>query len=321
MCEIPPLFYLPSQVGEWREKGRPYLKGSARGGRMDMSLFFMNFLNGISLGMLLFLISIGLTIIFGVLGVLNFAHGSLYMLGAYFCFQIVSLSHNFWGALLLAPIVVAIVGGLIERSLLRPVYGRDVSFQLLLTFGVLLVLDDAVRLIWGSGYHIVNPPALLNGVVHVSGFTYPVYSIFILVIGPLIGFALWAFFRLTLWGKKIRAASMDREMAAGIGINVNLLFTGVFMFGAWLAGIGGSLAAPLRAIGPSMGEKIIIESFIVVVIGGLGSFPGAFLGAMILGLINAYGAQYLPKATMALPYILLAVILVTKPRGLLAREA
>jgi len=286
-----------------------------------MSLFFMNFLNGVSLGMLLFLISIGLTIIFGVLGVLNFAHGSLYMLGAYFCFEIVSLSHNFWGALILAPIVVALVGGVIESTLLRPVYGRDVSFQLLLTFGVLLVLDDAVRLIWGSGYHIVDAPALLNGVVHFAGLTYPVYSLFILCLGPLIGLGLWAFFRLTLWGKKIRAASLDREMAAGIGINVNRLFTGVFMFGAWLAGIGGTMAAPLRAIGPSMGEKIIIESFIVVVIGGLGSFPGAFLGAMILGLINAYGAQYLPKATMALPYILLALILLTKPRGLLSTEA
>ena len=285
-----------------------------------MSLFFMNFLNGISLGMLLFLISIGLTIIFGVLGVLNFAHGSLYMLGAYFCFQIISLSHNFWGALILAPLVVAVVGGIIESLLLRPVYGRDVSFQLLLTFGVLLVLDDAVRLIWGSGYHIVDPPSFLNGVVHLGGFTYPVYSLFILILGPFIGLGLWAFFRFTLWGKKIRASSMDREMAAGIGINVNRLFTGVFMFGTWLAGMGGALAAPLRAIGPSMGEKIIIESFIVVVIGGLGSFPGAFLGAMILGLINAYGAQYLPKATMALPYILLAIILLTKPRGLLSKE-
>jgi len=286
-----------------------------------MSLFFMNFLNGVSLGMLLFLISIGLTIIFGVLGVLNFAHGSLYMLGAYFCFQAVSLYQNFWVAMILSPFIVAVVGGIIEMSLLRPVYGRDVSFQLLLTFGVLLVLDDAVRLIWGSGYHIVDPPEALNGIVHVYGFTYPVYSLFILFIGPLIGLGLWGFFRLTLWGKKIRAASMDREMAAGVGINVNRLFTGVFMFGAWLAGIGGTLAAPLRAIGPSMGEKIIIESFIVVVIGGLGSFPGAFVGAMVLGVINAYGAQYLPKATMALPYILLAIILLTKPRGLLSREA
>ncbi len=280
----------------------------------------MNLLNGLSLGMLLFLISIGLTIIFGVLGVLNFAHGSLYMLGAYFCFQSVSLFHNFWLALLISPLLVAVLGGIIEMSILRPVYGRDVSFQLLLTFGVLLVLDDAVRLIWGSGYHIVNPPALLNGVVHVAGFTYPVYSLFILGLGPLIGVGLWAFFRLTLWGKKIRAASMDREMAAGIGINVNRLFTGVFFFGTWLAGMGGALATPLRAIGPSMGEKIIIESFIVVVIGGLGSFPGAFLGAIILGLINAYGAEYLPRMTMALPYILLALILLTKPRGLLARE-
>jgi len=285
-----------------------------------MTLLAMNFLNGFSLGMLLFLISIGLTIIFGVLGVLNFAHGSLYMLGAYFCFQTVSLYHNFWLALLISPLLVAILGGIMEIFLLRPVYGRDISFQLLLTFGLLLVLDDAVRLVWGSGYHIVDPPASLNGVVHLAGFTYPVYSLFIILLGPFIGLSLWAFFRRTLWGKKIRAASMDQEMAAGVGIHVKRLFTGVFMFGAWLAGIGGTLATPLRAIGPSMGEKIIIESFIVVVIGGLGSFPGAFLGAVILGLLNAYGAQYLPKATMALPYILLAVILLTKPRGLLSKE-
>jgi branched-chain amino acid transport system permease protein len=283
-----------------------------------MNLFLMNLLNGISLGMLLFLISIGLTIIFGVLGVLNFAHGSLYMLGAYFCFQSVALFHNFWLALLMAPVIVALIGGAIEMALLRPVYGRDISVQLLLTFGVLLVLDDAVRLIWGSGYHIVDAPPLLNGVVHLYGFTYPVYSLFILVMGPLIGTGLWGFFRFTLWGKKIRAASMDREMAAGIGIHVNRLFTGVFMFGTWLAGVGGALASPLRAIGPSMGEKIIIESFIVVVIGGLGSFPGAFAGALILGVINAYGAQFLPRMTMALPYILLSIILITKPRGLFA---
>lgn len=286
-----------------------------------MEGILINALNGLSWGMLLFLISVGLTTVFGVMGVLNFAHGSLFMLGAYLAMQCVSSFGSFWLGLLIGPPIVAALAVLIERFLLRPVYSRDVSFQLLLTFGVMLFLDDGVRLIWGPAYHVVNPPEILSGIIPVFSQSYPVYRIFLVVLGPLVGLALWAFFAFTRWGKILRAAAMDRQMAEIVGVRVPVMFTAVFAFGAWLAALGGALAAPHQSVGPAMGERIIIESFIVVVIGGMGSFPGAFVGALILGLLNSFATTFAPNLQMALPYILLALVLLTRPRGLFGEEA
>ncbi|NOY45171.1 MAG: branched-chain amino acid ABC transporter permease [Deltaproteobacteria bacterium] len=286
-----------------------------------MDAIWVNLLNGLSWGMLLFLISVGLTTVFGVLGVLNFAHGSFFMLGAYLCMQAMAWFPSFWLGLLVGPVVAAGVGAVVERCLLRRVYARDLSFQLLLTFAVLLVLDDGVRLIWGSRYHVVDPPAALAGVVPMFGGSYPVYRLFLVGVGPAVGLGLWAFFRLTRWGKVIRAAAMDREMAEGVGIRVPALFTAVFTFGTWLAALGGALAAPHQSVGPAMGERIIIESFIVVVVGGLGSFPGAFVGALVLGLFESFGTLFAGRAQMALPYLVLAAVLLVRPRGLFGQEA
>jgi len=282
--------------------------------------FIINLLNGLSWGMLLFLISVGLTTVFGVLGVLNFAHGSLFMLGAYLSMQIMHVVPSFWFGLLVGPLMVALLGVVIERLLLRRIYGRDITFQLLLTFAILLILDDAVRIIWGPGYHVVDPPAILSGVFSIFSRTYPVYRVFLVVAGPLIGLALWSFFQLTRWGKIIRAAAVDREMSEGIGIRVPILFTAVFALGAWLAAVGGALAAPQQSLAPSMGERIIIESFIVVVSGGMGSFPGAFAGALILGLFESFGTVFLGRAQMAVPYILLVAVLLIRPYGFFGRE-
>jgi branched-chain amino acid transport system permease protein len=281
-----------------------------------MDLVLINTLNGLAWGMLLFLISMGLTTIFGVAGVLNFAHGSLFMLGAYACMQVARWTGSFWWGLAAAPVVVGLLGAVVESGLLRPVYGRNVSYQLLLTFALLLVLEDGIRLVWGPGFHVVDPPALLSGSVAVSGFSFPVYRLFLVVLGPLVGAGLWAFFALSRWGRIVRAAASDREMAAGVGIAVPRLFTAVFLFGTALAALGGALAAPYQSVGPAMGERVIIESFIVVVVGGLGSFPGAFVGALLLGLLEAFGTQVLPRAQMAVPYLLLTAILVLRPRGL-----
>lgn len=286
-----------------------------------MEGFLANALNGLSWGMLLFLISMGLTTVFGVMGVLNFAHGALFMLGAYFCMQFVRWVGTFWLGLLIGPPIVALLAVFMERFLLRPLYGRDVSFQLLLTFGVMLFLDDAVRLVWGAAYHVVNPPEILSGVIPLFSQTYPVYRIFLVILGPLVGIILWAFFTFTRWGKILRASAMDRRMAEIVGVRVPVLFTAVFAFGAWLAALGGALAAPHQSVGPAMGDHILIESFIVVVIGGMGSFPGAFVGALILGLLNSFGTTLVPNLQMALPYILLAVILLTRPRGIFGKEA
>jgi branched-chain amino acid transport system permease protein len=282
--------------------------------------FVINLLNGLSWGMLLFLIAVGLTTVFGVLGVLNFAHGSFFMLGAYLCMQIMHVVPSFWLGLLIGPLAVALLGVVVERLLLRRVYGRDITFQLLLTFAVLLILDDAVRIIWGPGYHIVEPPTILAGVFSIFDRTYPVYRLFLVLAGPLIGLALWAFFQLSRWGKIVRAAAVDREMAEGVGIRVPILFTGVFVLGTWLAAVGGALAAPHQSLAPSMGERIIIESFIVVVSGGMGSFPGALVGALVLGLFESFGTVFLGRAQMAVPYILLTVVLLVRPHGLFGRE-
>ena len=285
-----------------------------------MESFIINLLNGLSWGMLLFLIAVGLTTVFGVLGVLNFAHGSFFMLGAYLCMQIMHVVPSFWLGLLVGPLAVSLLGVVVERFLLRRVYGRDITFQLLLTFALLLILDDAVRIIWGPGYHVVEPPTILAGVFSIFDRTYPVYRLFLVLAGPLIGLALWAFFQLSRWGKIVRAAAVDREMAEGVGIRVPILFTGVFVLGTWLAAVGGALAAPHQSLAPSMGERIIIESFIVVVSGGMGSFPGALAGALALGLFESFGTVFLGRAQMAVPYIVLAAVLLVRPHGLFGRE-
>lgn len=281
-----------------------------------METLLLNTLNGLSWGMLLFMIAVGLSTVFGVMGVLNFAHGSLFMLGAYLCMQTMQYFDSFWLGLLVGPLCVVVVGVLLEKLFLKRVYKRDVSYQLLLTFAFLLVLDDGVRMIWGSGYHVVDPPAILNGIMSISGQDYPVYRLFLIVIGPVIGGLLWAFFHFTKWGKTIRAASFDNIMAEGVGINVPLIYTAVFALGSWLAALGGALAAPQQSLIPSMGEKIIIESFIVVVVGGMGSFPGAFVGALLLGLLESFGTVFAGRMQMAIPYILLALVLLVKPNGL-----
>ncbi len=281
-----------------------------------MEIFLLNALNGLSWGMLLFLIAVGLTTVFGVMGILNFAHGSLFMLGAYLCMQSMQLFDSFWFGLLIGPPCVVLVGVLIEKFLLKPIYSRDIPYQLLLTFAVLLILDDGVRMIWGSGYYVVEPPQLLSGVIILFGQSYPVYRLFLIVIGPLVGLALWSMFHFTRWGRTVRAASFDNIMAEGVGLNVPMIYTGVFALGTWLAAVGGALAAPLQSLNPSMGEKVIIQSFIVVVVGGMGSFPGAFVGALLLGMLESFGTVFAGRMQMALPFVLLALILLFKPTGL-----
>ncbi len=282
-----------------------------------MSSFIAALLNSLDIGMLLFVIASGLTIIFGVLGVLNFAHGALYMLGAYLV--LTAMRHAalpFWAAVLVAPLLVAVFAAVVERLAVSRVYRRHITQSLLLTFALLLILDDAVRMIWGSGYHVVDPPALLRGTVQAFGVIYPRYSFFVIAAGAVIGVGIWLLFTRTRLGRRVRAAAVDRDMALAVGIDVPRLYTLVFAFGAWLAALGGALAAPMRTLGPAMGERIIIESFVVVVIGGLGSFPGALVGALILGLIHGFGARWVPELDIVLPYVGMALVLLLRPQGL-----
>lgn len=279
-------------------------------------------LNSLEIGLLLFVIAVGLNIVFGVLNVINFAHGSLYMVGAYLSYALATHSGlSFWSALALAPLGVALLAVVIERMVLRHVYGRDLSDSLLITFALLLVLDDAVRIIWGAGIHVVDPPSSLGATLQLLGVTYPAYSLFVMAAALVAMAGLWLFFVRTRAGRIVRAAAIDRPMAETIGINVPRVITGVFALGAWMAGLAGVIAAPMRAISPGMGDRIIIDSFIVVVIGGLGSFPGTLLGALILGAIYGFGGRYLQQINLVLPYLGMALVLLLRPRGLMGRRA
>jgi branched-chain amino acid transport system permease protein len=271
---------------------------------------------GLSEAMYLWLVAAGLSLIFGVLRVLNFAHGSLYMLGAYFAWVAFRISGSFWVALLLGPLLVAAAGWVIEFGFLRRIYGAPEAFQLLLTFAFVLILDDAVKLAFGPVYQSPPTPAALSGAVQIGRSTLPTYHLFILGVGGLVGLGLWFFLEQTSFGLVIRATAADREMARALGVRSSRLFTWVFVLGAWLAGLGGALSMPVRAISPGMGEFIIIEAFVVVVLGGLGSLRGAFLGSVLIGLLHAYGLLYLPVFELALGYMAMAAVLIVRPWGL-----
>jgi len=288
---------------------------------MSITTLLFFFLNGLSEGLLLFLIALGLNLIFGVMGVLNFAHGSLYMLGAYLTYTIaVQGKLSFWLALIIAPVIVALVGGAIEILCLRPIYGRDVSSQLLLTFAFVLLINDLVRLLWGNLPLTILNPELFQQTTQILGDPYPTYNLFIILITPAIAIGLWLLLKRTRWGKLMRAAARDPVMTGALGINVPRLFTLVFILGTWLAGVAGVLAAPLRTINPAMGDNIIIESFIVVVIGGLGNLPGSLVGALTIGQVNSFGILIAQRAQVAFPFILMTIVLLLRPRGLFGKS-
>lgn len=288
---------------------------------MTSLMFFFFFLNGITSGMTFFILASGLTLVFGVLRILNLAHGSLFMLGAYFSYQITHWFGNFWIAIIFAPLFCAIIGLIIERILLRSIYNIDVHFQLLLTFGLILFLEDMAKISWGVAYKTVSEPDVLKGTIDIFGVGYPRYNLFVIIIGILVGVGIWAILSKTKMGKMIRASSSDREVASGLGINVSFLYTIVFSFGAWLAGLAGVMAAPLRSITMDLGGRTIVEAFAIVVIGGLGSIPGALIGSLILGQLNAFGIVYFSRFEMAFMYLLMAIILIIKPKGLMVKEA
>lgn len=275
-------------------------------------------LAGLSSGMFIWLVASGLTLIFGVLGVLNFAHGSFYMLGAYFCFTVLRhLGSNFWLGLLLGPLFVCTAGYLLERFFLRRVYALALPYQLLLTFAFVLIFDNLVKIVWGAGSLASPSLDLFGGSVPIAGRMYPRYNLFVIAVGPLVALGLWAMLEKTWWGRIIRAASSDREMAAALGVRVPALFTSVFVFGSWLGAVGGGLAVPyVGLMTPGMGDAIIIEAFIVAVIGGLGSLKGAFTGALIIGILSAVGTRYFPAFDMFLIFILMAAVLLWRPQGL-----
>ena len=277
-------------------------------------------LAGISNGMLLFLIAAGLSLIFGVLRIINFAHGALFMLGAFIA---VSLSGwlpegaaSFVAMLIGASAGLAVIGVAIESGLLRRIYRAPHEFQLLLTFALVFILGDAVKLIWGNQDHSVATPALLVGSTQALGVTFPTYRLFLIGAGIAVALGLWWVLHKTRWGIFVRAATMDRAMLGALGVNTRVLFTTVFALGAALAGLGGALAAPVVSIGPGLHVQVIIDAFVVVVIGGMGSVMGAFVASLLVGLVNAFGILAFPGLSVVLTFALMAVVLIVRPWGL-----
>ncbi len=287
---------------------------------MTLSTFLSFFLNGLTNAMTFFIIASGLTLIYGVLRILNLAHGSLFMLGAFFTYQLTHWLGNFWYALLFAPLICGVAGILMERIFLRPIYGVPIPFQLLLTFGLMLLIADIVRIFWGVAFRTATEPSVLSGTMNILGVSYPRYNFFVIVMGIIVGIFIWLLLKKTRFGKMIRASSSDREVAGGLGINVPWLYTSVFGIGAYLAGLSGVLAAPLRSIMLEMDVHTIVEAFAIVVIGGLGSIPGALIGSLLLGQLNSFGTLYIPRFEMAFMYIFMAIILLIRPKGLLGEE-
>jgi branched-subunit amino acid ABC-type transport system permease component len=275
---------------------------------------------GLSVAMYLWLLAAGLTIVFGVLGVLNFAHGSLFMLGAYFAYTFYGiLGLNFWLAIALSLLSVAVIGYLMERLFLRHIYDLDHAYQLLLTFGFILIFDDAAKMIWGGVAKIPPMPSFFEGTLPIFGRPFPIYNLFIIGAGLLVAIVLWLLFEKTWWGRIVRASASDREMASALGVNIPTLFTGVFVFGAMIAALGGALGTPVRVVAPGIGAAMIIQAFIITVIGGLGNLKGAFVGAMIVGILSAYGILLFPVFELFLIFLIMAVVLLIKPQGLFGR--
>ena len=277
---------------------------------------------GLSRTTILFIVSSGLSLILGVLRIPNVAHGSLYMIGAFVAFTVSKLfgggSLGFWMALIIAPLIVALISFLSERGIFQFLYEREHLMLILLTFAFSLVFGDLVKIIWGGEYKSVPVPQVFQGSVPLfGGLPFPRYNVFLLVAGPVIAVALWLMVNKTKMGKIARAAAVDREMVGAVGINVSWIFAMVFVIGCFLAGLGGVLVAPTVSVTLGMDHTLIIEAFLIVIMGGLGNIWGALLGALMLGLSHSLGILIWPKFGIIFPYLAVVVVLLLRPTGLL----
>lgn len=286
---------------------------------MDLSTFFIQMLNGIQQGLLLFLIASGLTLVFGIMHIINLAHGALYMIGAYMAFWLTSVLGNFWLAALAALPIALLLGITLEKLLIQRIYKRDHLDQVLLTFGLILVFDAMQSILWGNDVHSVPIPESMRGaIVLTENLEYPVYRLFLSGICVAIAIAMYVILQKTRLGMIIRGGTSNREMVQALGINISWTHTLVFAVGTTLAAFAGVLAAPISSVYPGMGNEVLIICFVVVVIGGIGSIKGAFLGALMVGLTSTWGAVLVPHFAGAVVYTLMAVIVLWKPRGLFA---
>jgi branched-chain amino acid transport system permease protein len=288
-----------------------------------MAFYFVQFLTGLASAASLFLVASGLSIIFGVTRIVNFAHGAFYMLGGYVAFTLTerfSGAIGFWGGIVAASLIIAAVGALVEMVLLRRIYHAPELFQLLATFGLTLMVEDLVVLIWGPGELLGRRAPGFRGAVDFFGQNIPAYDLFLIGLSPVVLAVLWLMFQRTRWGVLVRAATQDRDMVAALGVNQKWLFTSVFAVGVFLAALGGALQIPRDAIHHAMDLRIIVEVFVVVVIGGLGSIVGAFVAAVLVSELNAFGILIFPKISIILVFLVMAAVLIVRPWGLFGKR-
>jgi branched-chain amino acid transport system permease protein len=284
---------------------------------LEPQFLIVQTLNGLQLSMLLFLLSIGLSVVFGLMNFINLAHGTLYMLGAYLALSAVRVFDSFWVALLLAPLGVALIGAVLYAVLLRRMQSQSPMRQVLVTFGLIFVGFDTVRMIWGLLPQTISAPPSLSGSVVILGEVYPTYRLFIIVLGLAVMLLLYFGLERTRLGAVVRAGVDDRMMVSALGVNVDRAFFGVFCLGCYLAGLAGVVSAPVFSIFPGMDMSILILTLIVVVLGGPGSLKGAALGSVIIGMADTYGQVVIPEFARVTIYALMAVILLFKPEGLM----
>ena len=301
---------------------------------MNGILLLEQSLNGLQFGLMLFLLAAGLTLVFGIMDMINLAHGSLYMVGAYCIASVATATGSFWMGLAGGVVATAVFGILLEVGILRKLYARDHLSQVLGTFAILLMCNEAVRLIWGAQPITLNPPESLSGPVELlPGLMYPAYRLLIIGVGLLVAMLLYVLITHTRVGMQVRAGASNRDMAMAMGSNVKILFTAVFGVGAALCAVAGGMLGPLLAVQVGMGESILILAFVVIVIGGIGSIRGAFLGALLVGFVDTAGRTLVtmvfesllspeaasnagPAMASILIYVLMATVLFFKPRGL-----
>ncbi|MET0446329.1 MAG: branched-chain amino acid ABC transporter permease [Pseudorhodoplanes sp.] len=288
---------------------------------MDTELILMQLFSGVALGAILVITALGLSIIFGMMGVVNFAHGALFMVGAYAGLWVASLTGSFWWGLIVAPIMIGIFGMLIEYLLIRPLYGRSIDDPLLLTFGLSYVLVEGVRIVFGSDGIPFPTPSLLTGVVDLGVGFFPIYRIFVVALVFAIVVLLWLGLEKTKFGLIVRAGSRDPMMMRVLGVDISKVWLAVFGLGVGLAALGGVLAGPMRSVNPEMGALVLAEAFVVTVIGGLGSLVGAIIAGLLVGVVISMTALFAPEMATIVMFALMAIVLLIRPQGLFGKLA
>lgn len=289
---------------------------------MDAStaMYVAQGIHGLAYGMVLFLVASGLTLVLGMMGVLNLAHVSFFMLSAYFGYQVVAWTGSYWLALLVAPLLTAFFGVLMERFLLKKVHAYGPMAELILTLGVAFIITDAIKVVWGTQNLPLGPPQSLEGLVNLVGMQYPSYRLFLIALSLAILLLMSLVLYKTRLGMVVRAAVSDAEMVDALGINVPLVFMTVFGVGTWMAGVAGVAIAPILTVSPGLADQMGMDAFIVIIVGGFGSLGGAFLVAILCGLLSAYGVQFLPQYAAVLLFIFMAIVMVIKPEGLFGEK-